>query len=389
MDINLLIIAYGTKDATSIWHDTYTLGNSAGHISIEPGISICIREAKRHSALHRQVHGVRTVERCSLGKCCRTVGSRRVAQDVEEHRLTVGQQFLATSYREQVKHVTLKRLCLKVGAVLKHTEGHGLQGVLPTHRLSYLVGFQHEGSLSQTVQVQRIHGNALAHAVVHGGNTTANTHIVNLFGSEVVVVRIALCYLHLDKVLALQTEHRVSEGVESLRRVGRVLVCQRHLHLVATQGGARIVLVAEVVERVVTQLLICQLYRIAIDAVVDSVVCCLWLIDGIAINIHEATHVGGVLRGETVGKVYDLAYLSLLEERRIALAINLLHLPAYRRQHQYILAGSGVGGHLHALTIGLHLSLMPFIAGMHIDRVALGALGVLVVVNQPRLGVTL
>ena len=274
-----------------------------------------------------------------------------------------------------------------MGAVLLGAEGHRLQGILHAHGLCHLVGIHHEGCLSEVVQVEGVNCHAVLHAVVHGGNTAADTYVVNLFGSEVVVVHIALGNLHLDVVLALQAEHGVSESVLCRRRVVRVLVGKCYLHLVAIQFGGVIVLVTEIVEGIVVQLLVGQFHRAAVDAVVDGIIRCRGLVDGIAVYIFITAHVGGVRRGETVGQVDDIVCLSVLEECGIAGAIHLLHLPAYGRQQQFILASHGVGCHVDALALRLHLGLVTAAACMLIDSVALGDFRMLHVAHQPRLGV--
>ena len=105
-----------------------------------------------------------------------------------------------------------------------------------------------------------------------GGHTAANLHVVYLSARQVVVVRISLGHLHPDAVLALQTEHWASEGIECLRGVERILVGQRYGGLLTGQFAGNIRLIAKVVEVVVAYLLISNLNRIAIDAVVDGVV---------------------------------------------------------------------------------------------------------------------
>ena len=110
---------------------------------------------------------------------------------------------------------------------------------------------------------------------------------------------------------------------------------------------------------------------------------------GSVVHIPVAAHVGGVLHRQAVGQVDDLVGLSVLVEGGIAGAIHLLHLPAHGRQHEHVLAGSRVGRHLDALAQGLHLGLVVTSAGVLVDGVALGALRVLHVLYEPRLGVAL
>ena len=283
----------------------------------------------------------------------------------------------------------MQRLGLEVGAVLLGAEGHRLQGILHAHGLSYLVGIHHEGCLSEVVQVEGVNCHTVLHAIVHGGNTAADTHVVNLLRIQVVVVHIALGNLHLNVVFALQAEHGIAEGVLCRRRVVRVLVGKCYLHLVALQVGGVIVLVAEIVEGIVVQLLVGQFHRAAVDAVVDGIIRCRGLVDGIAVYIFITAHVGGVLRVHAVGQVDDVVCLSVLEECGIAGAIHLLHLPAYGRQQQFILAGHGVRCHVNALALRLHLGLVTAAASMLIDGVALGDFRMLHVAHQPRLGVAL
>ena len=143
--------------------------------------------------------------------------------------------------------------------------------------------------------MKSIHSHTILHAIVHGSYTTAYFHIVNPLTRHVIVVWIALSNLYLDIVLTLQTEHRMVEGVDSLRCVGWVLVGKWHNSFFATKVRGDVVLVTEVIKRVVTQLLICQLYWAAIYTVVYSVIRCMRITDGLTINIHIATSRGGIL----------------------------------------------------------------------------------------------
>ena len=109
--------------------------------------------------------------------------------------------------------------------------------------------------------------------------------------------------------------------------------------------------------------------------------------DGIYILI--LTHVGGILAYQTLGQVDHLAHLSLLEQCGVSLTVYLLYLPAYWRQLNFVLAGHWVGQHLHTLALGGNLRLMTVATRMHIGGVALGEVGVQIVVNQPRCVVAL
>ena len=244
----------------------------ANCIAVKPVQLVSHREAEIQAAGHRQVHGVAVVERSTLGQCRRAVGSRRVAQDIEQDGLAVGHQLLAAAQGEEVEHVGVQRLGLEVDIVLHGAEGHRPQGILHAYGLCHAVGLQCEGALSEAVQAQRVNGHAVLQAVVHGGLAAAYGHEVNLLCRIVIVIYIALSHLHLYVVFALQAEHGVAEGVLDRRRVLRVLVGQRHLHAVALQVGGVVELVAEVVEGVVAQLLVGQLHRAAIYSVIYGVI---------------------------------------------------------------------------------------------------------------------
>ena len=111
-----------------------------------------------------------------------------------------------------------------------------------------MVGTQFEGGLSLVVQVQCIYSHTVLHAVVHSSYAATYANVVYLLARIVIVIRIALCHLHLYVVLTFQAEYRMAEAVESLRSIRRVLICQLHLHLVAFQVGCGVGLVAEVVK---------------------------------------------------------------------------------------------------------------------------------------------
>ena len=121
-----------------------------------------------------------------------------------------------------------------------------------------------------------------------------------------------------------------------------------------------------------------------VDAVIDSVIGSRRRLDRLIVHILVFAHVGGVLADEAVGQVDDLAHLSLLEQRGIALTVDLLHLPAHRRQHQHVLARRRVGSHLHALALYLHRGIV-LVATLLVpeDLLALRAVGVQVVIDQP------
>ena len=248
-----------------------------------------------------------------------------------------------------------------------------------------MIHSQGEDALSLFVQSDGVlvHQAGVLHAVVHGGDAAAYLHIVNPLGRFVVVVGVALGHLHLDVVLALQAEHRMSEGVFGLRRVGRVLEGQRHNGPVAKQVGGGVGLVAEVAEVVVAHLLIGQFHRAVVDAVVDGVVFQLGVADCDGIHVLVAACEGGVFRREAVGQVYDLAHLSFLEQRGIAVAIHLLHFPAHGRQHHLVFASGRIGQHLHQFAFGLHHGLVTLSARMLVGCLALCAVGVQVVIDEP------
>ena len=190
-----------------------------------------------------------------------------------------------------------------------------------------------------------------------------------------------LCQLQLEVVFTLQAEYRIAEGIGG--NSVSTLVGQRHSSSVACQVGGDIVLVAEVAEVVEALLLIGQLYGAAIDAVVDGVVLQRRILNIVAVHIGEGTREGSIPICETVCQVDDLADLVFLEQRGIALTVNLLHLPAYGRQLQQILAGSCIGCNLHALTCRLHVCLVATIASVLEDLLALFLVAVGVIEYQP------
>ena len=183
-------------------------------------------------------------------------------------------------------------------------------------------------------------------------------------------------------VLAFQTEHWVSEGVCSLSV--DALVGKRHNGFFSGNVGCHIVLVAEVVKVVEAQLLVGQLYRTAVYSVIDSVVCLLRIAYRIAVHISIDTSNSTVLADKAVSKVDDLAHLVFLEQSRITLTIYLLYLPAYRRQHQYILTSSLVWNNYHALTISRYCGLVAFSAWVLYHILALCAVRVSHFIYQER-----
>ena len=122
-----------------------------------------------------------------------------------------------------------------------------------------------------------------------------------------------------------------------------------------------------------------------VDAVVDGMVVSLRACHRQRVNILVGTLIGGVHRCQAVGQVDDLVQLSLLEQCAIALAVHLLHLPAYGRQHQQVLARRRVGQNLHALALGGHPGEVLVAAARMAHHLLAGrAVGVQVVVDQPR-----
>ena len=96
----------------------------------------------------RQVHHVRVVERGTLGQRVGAVGTRWVAQDVEQQGLSFRQDALRRAYGVHVEHVGLQRLSLEVGAVTLNGERHRAQAVAHVRRL---VGLQGEDAPTQAV----------------------------------------------------------------------------------------------------------------------------------------------------------------------------------------------------------------------------------------------
>ena len=227
---------------------------------------------EKQTGRQRQIHHVGEVKRCALGQRIGTVASWRVAQNVVQHWHALGHDILALANGEHVEHVAIQRCRLIVVAILCHAERNGLQGTQAAQQLRGLVGLHREDGLSVCIEMQRIARCTVLQSVMDGGYTAANLHVVYISARQVVVVRISLGHLHPDAVLALQTEYRAGKGIECLRGVERILVGQRYGGLFAGQFAGNIRLIAKVVEVVVAYLLISNLYRIAIDAVVDGVV---------------------------------------------------------------------------------------------------------------------
>ena len=157
-------------------------------------------------------------------------------------------------------------------AILCYTERNGLQSTQAAQQLRGLVGLHRKDGLSVAVKMQRVTWCTVLQAVMDGGYTAANLHIVYLSARQVVVVRISLGHLHPDAVFALQAEYWAGKGIECLRGVERILVGQWYGGLITSQFAGNIRLIAKVIEVVVANLLISNLNRIAINAVIDGVV---------------------------------------------------------------------------------------------------------------------
>ena len=99
-------------------------------ITCEPCRFVSQRETEYYATRHCYVHHIRAVECGTLGECRRAVGSWRVAQDVEEQRLSLNQQILRLAEGVHVEHVATQRLCRVVTTILLSAEGNSLQGVL-------------------------------------------------------------------------------------------------------------------------------------------------------------------------------------------------------------------------------------------------------------------
>ena len=151
-------------------------------------------------------------------------------------------------------------------------------------------------------------------------------------------------------------------GVEILLVFRHGLIGQWHGHLVASGSPGDIALVAEIVEGVVAHLAVGDLHRGMVDAVVAVVVDFFGLVDADAVCTDEGTLIPYGVGRETLRQVDDLAHLSVLEQCGIALAIHLLHLPSYGRQHQHIFAGHRVGPDDHALALHVGYGLVALAA---------------------------
>ena len=216
--------------------------------------------------------------------------------------------------------------------VALNSEGHRLQCAQSRQHLRHLIGLHCKDCLTQAVQFLHHLGRVGLHAVLHVCLTAVEWYDIYIAAHHIVVIRVALTHLQSDAIPALQTEHGEVESIEGLRRVGRVLVGQRHHALLAREVASGVRPVAEVAKVVVAHLGVGHLHRCTVDAVIDGVVFQRGLINAVLVNVGVGAHVGGVLLIETVGQVDDLAHLSLLEQCGVTLTVNLLHLPAHGRQ---------------------------------------------------------
>ena len=370
------------KDRVIFGRRQETIFCCAGHYArIAVHISSNV-ERKVQTGLEGHVHCVAVLQFGALRQCGRTATAWRVAQNVNQHGLVGAEHILAACRREHVEQIAAQRRSLVGGAVLTEGHGHGAQGILACQQAGGLLGTQHVVALSLFVERHRLLGDTVLEAVVDGDGATAYSHDVLLLTAGCVVIRIVLGHGNLYGVASLQAEYGVAEGVESPPSPcgGR----QWHLRLVASQVGGEIALVAEVVERVVAYLPVGDLHGSVVDAVVAVVVDFCGLIDAASVHIGERAFVPDGVRCETVGQVDDLAHLSLLEQRGVAVAVDLAHLPAHGRQLQHILARRGVGLHLHALALHGGHGLVALAGRMLVGVHALLLRGVQVVVDQPR-----
>ena len=162
-------------------------------------------------------------------------------------------------------------------------------------------------------------------------------------------------------------------------------IYQWYLGGLARQFGGHVTLVAEVVEVVVAYLPVGHLHGAVVDAVVHGVILGRGVLHAVLVDVVVDAVVADLHRVKRVGQVDDLAHLSLLEQRGVALAIYLLHLPAHGRQLQRVFARREVGRHHHAFALCQHRGVVLVAAArMAHHLLALRAVGVQVVIHQPR-----
>ena len=363
-------------DKTS--HSTRSFGSHYGTLEVvQLGAS---EYPQLQAGMKGHVEGVGVLQLRALRQCGSAAAAWGVAKDVDKLRLSLDENVLGTVQGKHIEGIGLQRLCLIGSAVLLKCKGDGLKCIMTGQQTRSLVGFEPEDTLTQAIQLQDIRPQSIRHAVVDDYLATANLHEVFLTRARVIIIFIAFAHLHLYGVSAVKAEHGIAEGVF---HTVVFQINQRNLCLITAHRCGCVDLVAEIVKGIITHLSVGYLHGSVIYVVVAVVVDFCRLIDSVAIHTNEGALMAHGVGYEAVGQVDDLAHLSVLEQSGIAVAVHLLDLPAYRRKHEHVLTGQGVGLYLHTLALHIGYSIVTSSTGV-LEGEALARLaGIEVVIHQP------
>ena len=259
------------------------------------------------------------------------------------------------------EHISAERLALEGRAVALHREGDGAEGIVAAQQVGRAVGAQRVVALAQTVERECVELRAAHQSVAYADEAAVELHHVDGVALWIIIIVVALYGREGQAVAAVGAEHRVAEGVAYLHRVlpahGPALlphgVCHGYLLLHALDGLVVEVFLAEVAEVVEALLLVFQEHGRVVDAAVLGVVFHHHTVEMDTSAACPVALEGVGVEGERVGQIDDVAGLSVLEERGVALGGDLLYLPLHRRQLHLILARQLVGIDHHAVPLGV------------------------------------
>ena len=189
-----------------------------------------------------------------------------------------------------IKDIRVQRFCLIVSTI--HLQGHcqGAQSLFASGHIWNLTSFYLIEILAHAVEFYYLAMCTADKTVANGYLTARQTDDIYRVALIIVVVVVTLGSRYLHRILALNVEDGVSEGVVSVHGVSLtyrpVLLPDRTYQLYlggsAVQVLCCIIAVAQIVESVVGNLLVTDVDRCMIDATVLGVILHLYLRDVLA-----------------------------------------------------------------------------------------------------------
>ena len=192
-----------------------------------------IDQGELQATLQSAVDRISVLQLRALGQRSSTATAWRVAEHVNQQGLTRHQYVLETARSKHVQGISLQWFGLVGRTVLRQCQRHGLQGIGASHQTYCLVGSDVEVAATHAVKFYNLRRRIVLHAVVYGHLATANRYDIYDTCACVIIISIALGHLHLNGIAAVQTEHRIAEGVVS-GMTDAVIARQGNLDLIAS-----------------------------------------------------------------------------------------------------------------------------------------------------------